>query len=93
MSSYGRELGRYSLARLGLFLATCVVLGAVGIRGLPLIAGGLLLSSVIGLFALRRLRDGFVEAASQRATERQEERVRQRAQLDGPAAADADTQS
>ena len=80
--SYGRQLGRYSLARFALFLLCCVALAAVGLRGLPLVAVALLVSSIVGLFALRGLREGFVDAAAARTQARREEQARLRAQLD-----------
>jgi hypothetical protein len=85
VTSYGRQLGVYSAARLGLFLATCVALAAFGLRGFPLLATGLLASSVVGIFALRRLRDAFVDAASERTAQRRAERERLRSLLDDDA--------
>ncbi len=82
MTTYRQQFLRYSFARLGLFLLSCVALAGVGLRGLPLVAVALLVSSVAGLFALKRLRQGFVDAAMARTEARKTERARLRGLLD-----------
>jgi TctA family transporter len=56
----------YSLARLGLFLATLLLLYLVGARGLLLVALALLISGIISFVVLSRQRDAMSSSLSAR---------------------------
>lgn len=68
----------YFLARLVLFAAAVVLLGAVGVRGVPLAAGALLISIPLAYVLLARKRSALTEAVERRAAVRPRRRSRGR---------------
>jgi hypothetical protein len=78
-------LVKYSLARLGLFVAVAAVLLVLPLNVSPLIrlALALLISLVLALFLLRRLRDEVAADLTAKAQRRAERKERLRAALAG----------
>ena len=54
-----RQVVGYTIARLGLFVASVILLGALGVDGLMMWAGGILLSGVVSFFLLSSMRSAF----------------------------------
>lgn len=80
--SVGRVFAVYTLLRLLLFAACFGVLLVLGVPVLVALAGGLLLSSLLSLVALRRQRDVFVVALQEQRDRRAGEKARLRSLLD-----------
>ncbi|HUB40191.1 MAG TPA: DUF4229 domain-containing protein [Streptosporangiaceae bacterium] len=58
----------YTLLRLLLFLAAAIILALFGLRGIPLILMALIISAIISLLLLSRLRDRMSASLSGRIT-------------------------
>jgi hypothetical protein len=78
-------LVKYSLARLGLFLAAAAVLLAIPIELNPFLrlAIALIVSALLSFFLLRKMRDGVAEQLAAASRERAERRERLRSALAG----------
>ncbi len=85
----GRALAVYTGLRVAAFAVCFLLLVLVGLRGLLAIAAALLVSSLAGLFLLRRQRDEVTAALETRREVRAAEQARLRGLLDedspGPA--------
>ena len=73
----------YTLARLGVFVGSLVILYVIGFRSWFLALGALLVSAPLSYFLLRRQRERFAQRVEGRVSRRRAERQRLRAALRG----------
>jgi hypothetical protein len=86
---------KYTLARLVLFVAVAAVLIAIPVHINPLIKLmiAVIVSALLALFLLRRMRDDVANQLAGAASRRAEEKARLRAALEGDEPEDKDSQS
>lgn len=81
--STGQAFAVYSLLRMLLFVLVVVSLRLLGLtNGLALLATGVIISAVVGLFALKPQREALARAVAARDEVRRAERSRQLARLE-----------